>query len=179
MAWTAPMTAVANTVFTAAQFNLHVRDNLNETAVAKATQISSIFVGNGLNSIVERLPQVDNVATSETTASTSYTDLATVGPSVTTATGARALVFVRVATDNSGANNGNFMSWDVTGASTLAASDNQACNFAGVSAAARNRLTSAYLISSLTPGTNTFTAKYKVTAGTGTFLARQIAVIPF
>lgn len=179
MSWTAPMTAVANTVFTAAQFNLHVRDNLNETAVAKATQISSIFVGNGLNSIVERLPQVDNVATSETTASTTYTDLATVGPSVTTATGSRALVFIRAAFENSGANNGTFMSWDVTGATTFAASENQAVNFAGLSAATRWRLGSHYMISSLTPGTNTFTMKYRVTAGTGTFLARQIAVIPF
>jgi hypothetical protein len=35
------------------------------------------------------------------------------------------------------------------------------------------------MISSLTPGSNTFTMKYRVTAGTGTFLARQIAVIPF
>jgi hypothetical protein len=179
MAWTAPMTAVANTVFTAAQFNLHVRDNLNETAVAKATQISSHFVGNGLNSIVERLSQVDNIAATETTASTTYTDLATVGPSVTTATGSRAIVFIRAAMENSGANNGTFMSWDVTGASTLAASENQAVNFAGLPAAQRQRLGSTYMISSLTPGTNTFTVKYRVTAGTGTFLARQIAVIPF
>lgn len=179
MAWTAPMTAVANTVFTAAQFNLHVRDNLNETAVAKATQISSIFVGNGLNSIVERLPQVDSVAAAETTASTSYTDLATVGPSVTTNTGSRAIVFIRAAFENSGANNGTFMSWDVTGATTFPASENQAVNFAGLPAAQRQRSDSTYMISSLTPGSNTFTMKYRVTAGTGTFLARQISVIPF
>lgn len=179
MAWTAPMTAVSNTTFTAAQFNTHVRDNLNETAVAKATQISSIFVGNGLNSIVERLPQVDNVAAAETTASTTYTDLATVGPSVTTETGSRAIVFIRAAMDNTLATVGNFMSWDVTGASTLGASENQAVNFAGLPAATRWRLGSHYMISSLTPGVNTFTVKYRVTGGTGTFLTRQIAVIPF
>lgn len=172
------MTAVANSVFTASQFNQFVRDNLNETAPAKATQVSSHFVGNGLNSIIERVAQVANVSTGETTASTSYADLATAGPSVTTDTGTLALVFIRCAMDNTGANNGTFMSWDVSGATSFAASDNQAINTAGLAASSRVRLGSMYLISSLTGGSNTFTAKYKVTAGTGTFLTRQIAVFP-
>ena len=173
------MTAVAGSVFTAAQFNINVRDNLNETSPAKATQVSSMFIGAGPNAIVERLPDVNNVGTTETTTSTSYTDLATVGPTVTADTGTRAMVFIRCAMDNSGANNMTYMSWEVSGASTLPASENQALNIAGLSAGARVRISSVYLISSLTPGSNTFTAKYKVSAGTGTFLARQIAILPF
>jgi hypothetical protein len=30
----------------------------------------------------------------------------------------------------------------------------------------------------LTPGSNTFTAKYRVASGTGTFLSRRIVVFP-
>jgi hypothetical protein len=54
--WSAPMTAVANSTFTAAQFNQYVRDNLNETAPAKATSAGSYFVADGVNSIAERTP---------------------------------------------------------------------------------------------------------------------------
>jgi hypothetical protein len=178
VAWSAPMTAVANSVFTAAQFNQFVRDNLNETAPAKATQVSSHFVGNGLNSIVERVCTVDNIGTGETTTSTSYTDVATVGPTVTLSTGTRAIVFIRCGMDNNTANAGTFMGFEVTGASSLPAADTSAVNFAGIAANQRMRLGSAYMITSLTAGSNTFTAKYKVSAGTGTFITRQLAVFP-
>lgn len=171
------MTAVANSVFTAAQFNQFVRDNLNETAAAKATMVSSIFVGNGLNSIVERLPQVSNVGNSETSASTSYTDLATLGPEVTTTTGTRALVFLHTAMENTAAA-GTFMSFEVSGASSIAAADSAAINISGL-AAERWRLGAGVMVTTLTAGSNTFTAKYKVTSGTGTWLTRQLSVIPF
>ena len=42
MTWTAPMTAVAGAVYTAAQWNTSIRDNLNETAVAKALSLIHI-----------------------------------------------------------------------------------------------------------------------------------------
>lgn len=171
------MTAVSGSVFTAAQFNTNVRDNLNETATAKATQVSSIFVGNGVNSLVERLPEVDNIGTTETTGSTSYTDLATVGPTVTTTTGTRAMIFIRCGMENTGTG-ASFMTFEVSGATTQAASDTFAININGL-AASRWRLGSMYMISSLTPGSNTFTAKYKVGSGTGTFLSRQLSVLPF
>jgi hypothetical protein len=173
------MTAVAGSVFTAAQFNTNVRDNLNETAVAKATQVSSHFVGSGVNSLVERLTVEESIATLETSASTAYTDLATPGPAVTTDTGTRAMVFVRCAMENSGANNGTFMSFEVSGASTFAASDTFGIEFNGLSAAARERRTGMFMFNNLTPGSNVFTAKYRVLAGTGTWLARQITVLPF
>jgi hypothetical protein len=178
VAWSAPMTAVANSVFTAAQFNQFVRDNLNETAPAKSTQVSSHFVGNGLNSIVERVTQVADVGTGETTTSTSYTDLATVGPTVTLNTGTRAIVLFGCAMDNNTANESGFMGFEVSGASSLPASDTSATNYDGLAANSRVRMGRPYTISSLTAGSNTFTAKYKVTGGTGTFLTRQLAVFP-
>ena len=87
------MTAVSNTVFTAAQFNTHVRDNLNETAPAKATTAGTMFIASGANSIVERVPSTAAVTTSESTGGTGYGNLATPGPAVTVTTGTKAIVF--------------------------------------------------------------------------------------
>ena len=59
MAWSAPMTAVSGSVLTAAQFNTYVRDNLNETAPAKATAAGQIFVSTAANAIAARLVNAD------------------------------------------------------------------------------------------------------------------------
>ena len=92
MTWIAPMTAVAGSVFTAAQFNTFVRDLLNETAPAKATTPGSHFVATGTNQIAERIPAQASVNTSESTASTTFVNLTTPGPSVTVTTGSSALI---------------------------------------------------------------------------------------
>lgn len=168
------MTAVANSVFTAAQFNQFVRDNLNETAPAKATTAGSHFAGTGLNSIAERLAVANIVATSQTTTSTSFADLATVGPAVTATTGPYALV----ATYNSNFNSGaaaSLMSFEVSGASSIAAADNTSIAITGASS---QRASGLFLLTTLTPGSNTFTCKYRVGAGTGTYADRRILVFP-
>ena len=92
MAWSAPMTAVSGSVFTAAQFNTFVRDNLNETSPAKATTSGAYFTVSGTNEITERVPASASTLVSETTTSTSFTDLTTVGPEVTVDTGASAVL---------------------------------------------------------------------------------------
>lgn len=168
------MTAVSNSVFTAAQFNQFVRDNLNETAPAKATTAGSHFAGTGLNSIAERLTADNLVATSQTTTSTSYTDLATVGPTVTATTGPYALV----ATYNSNFNSGaaaSLMSFEVSGASSIAAADNVSIAISGTGS---QRASGLFLLTTLTPGSNTFRCKYRVGAGTGTYADRRILVFP-
>jgi hypothetical protein len=169
------MTAVSNSVFTAAQFNQHVRDNLNETAPAKATQAGSHFVGTSLNAIAERISDEDIVATSQSTASTSYTDLATVGPSVTVTTGPWALVSIYNANLHSTGGASALMSYAVSGATTIAASDNMSI---GTATTVGSRAGATFLITTLTPGSNTFTCKYRVGSGTGTFVDRRIAVFP-
>lgn len=174
MAWTAPMTAVSNSVFTAAQFNQFVRDNLNETAPAKATTAGSHFAGTGLNSIAERISTAAIVATSQTTTSTSYTDLATVGPAVTVTTGPLAWVHLY----NSNVNTtsvSSLMSFEVSGASSIPAADNTSIGIAGT---AGSREGAGFLLTTLTPGSNTFTCKYRVGSGTGTYADRRIAVLP-
>lgn len=172
------MTAVANSVFTAAQFNTHVRDNLNETAPAKATAAGQIFVATGANAIAARTPTGATVATSESTASTSYTDLATSGPAVTVTTGASALVMVGARSTNTTTSTENFMSYAVSGATTDAAADARALIWYATSSAPNLRAMAANLHTGLTPGSNTFTAKYKVGSGTGSWFNRHLIVIP-
>lgn len=176
MAWTSPMTAVANSVFTAAQFNAHVRDNLNETAPAKASSAGRIIVTTGLNQVDERIVGESQIGTSETTASTSYTDLTTVGPSQSVLTGAQAFVVITCEMSNSGV----FQCWAgvaVSGASIVAADDADAIQYHSFAAGSKHRGSAAALLTGLTPGTNVFTMKYRVAGGTGTFLNRKLFVM--
>src|SRR3990167_2601429 len=67
----------------------------------------------------------NSVATSQTTTSSSYTDLATAGPAVTVTVGANGLLLVVISciSSNSVGGNRNKMSYALSGANTLAASD--------------------------------------------------------
>lgn len=176
------MTAVANTVFTAAEFNTHVRDNLNETAPAKATAASGYFVATGVNAITERFADGSTDLNSGTTTSTTYTDLsggAAVGPVVTVDTGPMAVVVIACQLGNAGTGSAR-MAYDVSGATTIAAADNRGIGVFGVAGVTVTTGTSVLHFGgvSLTPGSNTFTAKYRVSSGTGTFQSRRIAVLP-
>lgn len=177
MAWTAPMTAVANTAFTAAQFNTHVRDNLNETAPAKSTAASRMFVTTGANAIAERVVTRAVVGSAETTASTSYTDLATAGPALTVTTGGNAMIFWTATVQNTVADAACYMSFAISGATTQTESDTWALiqRPSAVNVPVKH---GAVYYFPVTSGSNTFTAKYKVSAGTATFTNRQIFIIP-
>lgn len=180
MAWTAPMTAVANTAFTAAQFNTHVRDNLLETAPAKATAAPGYFVTTGLNQIAQRVPSNRDINTSQTTASTSFTDLTSFGPSLTVTTGTRALVIMGCQMFNNATGAFSIMGLSISGATTVSATDNDSLNLQQSTAGTNQDLSSSFVkLYSLTAGSNTFTTKYRVTSGTGTFSRRKLIVIPF
>lgn len=172
------MTAVDNASWTAAQFNTHVRDNLLETMPGKASAAGNWFAVSATNAIAERAISEANVATSQTTASTSYTDLATVGPSITVTTGTRALVFWSANMSNASANIGSNMSVAVSSATTIAANNTWRCCINGYTAANGARAGSFYLFT-LTAGSNIFTAKYRSdTAAVATFSDRQLMVMP-
>lgn len=181
MAWSTPMTAVANSTFTAAQFNQYVRDNLNETAPAKATTSGGYFVADGVNSIAERFATGNTDLNTGTTTSTTFTDLtgAAIGPTVTVTTGTMALVFIHGQMGNSGTGSAR-MAYDVSGATTIAAADNRGNAVFGVAGVTIATGTAVLHFGgvALTPGSNTFTAKYRVSSGTGTFSARRISVLP-
>lgn len=169
------MTAVAGATFTAAQFNQYVRDNLNMTAPALATAAGQIFVATAANAIAARAPGANVVATSQTTASGTYVDLATVGPTVTVTTGTQAFAWMGARCSNSTTNT-NWASVAVSGASSVAASDAWALTSQGTNVMAASR---GHLFTSLTGGSNTFTAKYKSGGGsTATFIDRELIIIP-
>jgi hypothetical protein len=178
MTWSAPMTAVAGATFTASQFNQYVRDNLNETAPAKATTASQLFVSTAANAIATRVPSQASILTSEATASTSYTDLATPGPAVTVTCGTIAIVSFAASMSNSGANQADLVSVAVSGVSSVAASDNWSIVADGLGAGQAIRVGMTHFFTGLTGGSNTFTMKYRAGSGTSTFLQRELSVIP-
>lgn len=178
MAWTLPMTAVTNATLTAAQWNASVRDNLAETAVAKATTSGSYFVGTGTNSMAQRIPQMDAISTSETTTSASYTDLTTIGPTVTVTSGTNALVLITSNMSSNTANIGCFVGLDISGSTTLAASDSRAIIHTSATANAA-LCASMVALYSVTAGSNAYTLKYRTSSGTATFQYRRVNVLPF
>lgn len=125
-------------------------------------------------------PKSAIIATSETTASASYTDLATVGPTATVTIGpsGNALVFIGANMANNTGNDLSYISFAVSGASTVAASDQYAIIYQAYTANALNVDVAPFLVTGLAAGTNEFTAKYKTSAGTGTYGNRIINVIP-
>lgn len=180
MAWTAPMTAVSGSVFTASQFNTFVRDNLNESMVALATAAGNHFVASGVNSISERTIGSATVNTNETTSSSSYTNLATVGPTVTVTTGESALVHFNSGMTHTAADTSATCSFEVSGASTFAAGTFAELVRDGFSAENQARYGMSVLVTGLTPGVNVFQMKYKQAAGVASarFLRRHLIVIP-
>jgi hypothetical protein len=125
-------------------------------------------------------PQANAVLTAQGTSSTSYTNLATTGPSVTATIGANglALVIMSALITVSGAGVSGSMTIDVSGANTIAASDEYAKNHTGYTSDTGDNDSRVFLLTGLTPGSTTFTAKYKTSSGTSTFTYRKIAVIP-
>jgi hypothetical protein len=118
-----------------------------------------------------------SVATSQGTTSASYTDLATSGPAVTVTTGTKALVIVTCDLTTY-SNYQGWMSYAVSGATTTSASDTVSLS-SRVNASATTRA-SAASVATLTAGSNTFTAKYRVDSGNSgvpLFENRQIFVI--
>jgi hypothetical protein len=121
-----------------------------------------------------------DVATSQSTTSTSYVDLATV-QSATVTTGTKALVIIKTDVQNGASFNvGGLMSYAVSGASTIAASDttNTGLRFFAGNGNLQLACGAAFLQTGLTAGSNVFTAKFKCDSGNSvTFLNRRIQVI--
>jgi len=121
------------------------------------------------------------VLTSQATTSTSYTDLATV-QSVTVTTGTRALVILSalVTTPSPADTTRCAMSFAVSGASTVSASDDYQLMWQGNNARAYYDIAAcnSFIVTGLTAGSNTFTAKFKSNLGaSATWEDRRIAVI--
>lgn len=112
------------------------------------------------------------VATLQTTTSTTFTDLATGGPQVTINTMTSALISLTATLHNNTAGDYAVMGFSITGATTVAAVTTSAIYNVGTGDFTWG---GQFLVTGLTPGANTFTAKYEVTpAGTGSFSNRNL-----
>jgi hypothetical protein len=117
------------------------------------------------------------VAGAETTTSATYVGLTT-PVAVTVTTGTKALVIVSAEFRNGSAANAGYSSYAVSGATTIAASDQRCIHtYLGSATNFQSRTSAASLVTGLTAGSNTFTVQYKTDAGTGTWLFRDITVI--
>lgn len=145
--------------------------------------------------------QSDTVTSFQSTTNNNYTDLSTVGPSVTVTVGTAATVLVTIGCNlefdipkiptNSVASYGGYMSFAVSGAATINPLDQNAfgkrhrVDTSG--SGSWNAVTTQEIAGSRQakvdlpgPGTYTFTAKYLAySAGTATFGNRTITVQPF
>lgn len=117
-------------------------------------------------------PTADTVAATETTGSTSFTDLATVGPTVSIETGDAAEVTIYTQCSVNTPTQFVVMGFAVSGATTIAAADNRAIGKSDTGNVFKGGAT--FLVEGLTPGVNVFRAKYRVTGGTGSYNDRRI-----
>jgi hypothetical protein len=175
------MTAVTGNVFTAALFNQHVRDNLLQTEAAVASTPMGLLVTTGANNLAFRIPNVEFIGTYEATTTATYTDLTTFGPSISVTTGTKALVTIGAAVGNDTAGLGSRMSYEISGATTLASSDTNSYYAESGHADDGYQGTWTYINVALTAGLNLFSAKYRTTAGGGssTFGHRIVGVVSF
>lgn len=115
------------------------------------------------------------ILTSQSTTSTSFTDLATVGPVSTKHIGPSGRALVIVSAQQTNPTGYAIMSFAAAGPTPVVASDDAALTTSTGAEVSADRAT---LVTGLAEGDYTFTAKYRVPGGTGTFQRRRITVIP-
>jgi len=111
-----------------------------------------------------------------------YTDLATVGPTVTIETGARALVMMSAVAYHNLFGFNAFMAVDLSGATVIPATDQSGINLASPGANFNVPLVRSFIYDGLTPGVNIFQLKYKINGDGGApwhYADRSLAVFPF
>lgn len=142
-------------------------DDLRGTALARAGAVSP--------------PTAESatVATFETTTSASYTDLASVGPSVTVDVGesGAVLVILTAYLANSIVDGAAYMGFSIAGAAVVAA---RVLNHISHTAGQPAQMSAIYKVTGITPGSRTFVAKYRRDSAGGTMTAgnRNLIVIP-
>ena len=117
------------------------------------------------------------VATNQSTTSTSYTALATAS-SVTVTTGTKALVMITCELEMTATTHRAFMSYAVSGATTIASSDAFAINMKIAAAQTIDAHSYAYIVTGLTAGSNIFTTQFRSSTGDAVYFAnRRISVV--
>lgn len=120
-------------------------------------------------------------ATEETTTSTSYADLSTVGPSISYSPGATQTVLLLYGCycSNSSVGNTTFVTPVISGATTLAAADSNAARLRPTGTSGQEVVSiSRMMLTTLSSGANTIKLQYRVEGGTGSFGSRFLIMIP-
>ena len=165
---------VATAADTVAKLGVGSNDQVLTADSGEASGVKWAAAGGG---IVEEIAQA-TVAAQESTTSTSYTDLTTVGPTVTMTTGTKALVIITADLDPSTSSGFTLtMGVDVSGATTEGPSDAKAMYHFPRTAASGHRGSTMIFYDSLTAGSNVFKAKYKTSSGTAYFFRRNMIVL--
>ncbi|MFJ9413031.1 hypothetical protein ACIRPT_02555 [Streptomyces sp. NPDC101227] len=183
------MTFVDGTALTASQLNTHLRDNLMQTMPALASEASQSFMSNGASSLVPRLSGKGTVLTVESLNESQWSDLATVGPQVTLETGSSVLVFFGAGFSSLTADGAaGYVSVHISPASqdadgnttgnTIEPDDSYALIYQGRPSDEFCGTHHVTHFGALSPGQNTFTLKYRSTAGGCSFGRRRISVMP-
>lgn len=148
-------------------------DAANAAAAATVSSTALVY-GAGQPKIVATA----RVATDEASTSTTYADLATVGPSVSIVTGTSVLITMNCnCYSTSGLTQNIWVSFTVSGASTLAADDTRSSLTTVYGITGHNAaLASTLLITGLTAGLNAFVLKYRTDSGTSRWTQRNIVV---
>ncbi len=127
------------------------------------------------------VPTSATVDTEQNTTSTTYTDLGTDGPSITYDPGAVAktvLFLFGSFLGNSVVGYTTYVSYAISGATTVAASDSRALVLRPTGSNGQERVTmSAAFVQTLQPGSNTIKLKYRVEGNTGTFGNRFLIMV--
>src|SRR4249919_21771 len=172
MSWAAIPTFTDGNALTGAQMEIIAAD-IEESAPAKATTEGYWFIsGSSANLINERAIVSNKILTQQTRASASYGALATAGGTVTATTGTKALVHHACQSFNSAAGT-NWNSYKISGATTVASSD----EWAGESNGTDGNRQGVSELHTVTAGSNVFTQEYRAGSGTGTFDDRIIIVM--
>lgn len=146
-----------------------------------AGQVLTAAEQNILGGDIEFLASTSGVTinTAQMSTSTTYTDLGTVGPAVTVTTGENAIVFLVSSVSNATPGQSIFVSCAVSGSTSIAApAGSNDVDLVQQADGGGETISGFTVVTGLTPGSNTFTMKYKVGGGTGTWGSRTIAVIP-
>jgi len=122
-----------------------------------------------------KAPVHARVAGEGNSTSATYTDLSTAGPAVTLRTGSKALVTLGGRMYSNTLDAYIYIGFSVSGASTISASDDYALH-ARMGKGDMSVNVSRQFVITVTPGVNTFTAKYRVGAGAGAWFLRDIIV---
>lgn len=164
MAWTSPRTWTTTELVTAALLNSHLRDNLNFLASTTS----------------------DTEPNSRTFTNTGYLDLdaltggagSITAVSVSVDTGTAAIVCMSAELNQATAGQVTFMSYRISGATTVAASDTWAAYLHSPSASVGGTPTRVRRHTGLNAGTNVFEVQARVSGGTGTIAKIDLTVTP-